>query len=371
MMTGEGMRDLLLIGGGHSHALLLQRWATSPPPGIRITLVDPNEKAPYTGMLPGLIAGHYRQDEMMIDLTRLAGRTGSAFRRDRVTGLDLAARRARLGSGEWLRYDVASLDIGIGSGLPDLPGFADHGIAARPLGTYATCWQDFLADCPQSPRVVVIGAGIGGVELAMASAHRLGRAGHAGAVTLLERGPRILPDLDEAARRRLLTALTAQGVTLRCGQTPVALGPGTLRLATGETIASHFTVAVAGARPQNWLRDTGLALDAGFVVVSPQLCSSDPHVFAVGDCAFMAHAPRPKAGVFAVRQAPILAHNLRVALTGSGRMRRYDPQRDYLKLISLGSKAAVAQRGGFSLQGRWLWWLKDRIDRGFMAGFGD
>ncbi|MBL4918809.1 FAD-dependent oxidoreductase [Szabonella alba] len=365
------MHDLLLIGGGHAHALVLHHWAASPDPGIRITLVDPNDEAPYTGMLPGLIAGHYPRDEMMIDLRRLAARAGAEIRRDRVVALDRIGGRARLQDGDWLRYDVASLDIGIGSGLPGLPGFDRYGVAARPLGDYAGRWAAFLADCPQRPQVVIIGAGVGGAELAMASAHRLRAMGSRPQVTLLERGPRILPGLPGGARRRMLAALTAQGVDLRCNAVPARLAPQAVHLADGTEIASDFTVSVAGARPQGWLTETGLALDAGFVTVSPQLRSSDPRIFAVGDCAHMAHAPRPKAGVFAVRQAPVLAQNLRAALTGSGDLRRYDPQRDYLKLISLGGKAALAERGGIVLQGGWLWRLKDRIDRGFMAQFRD
>jgi len=365
------VKDLLLIGGGHAHALLLRRWGMDPQPGVRVTVVNPGPVAPYTGMLPGHIAGHYRREEMMIDLVRLARFAGARVVLDRVEAIDRERRRARLGSGGWLRYDVASLDIGIASDLPDLPGYAEHAVAAKPLGPYAARWEAFLADCPAAPRIVVVGGGIGGAELAMASAHRLQDMGRVAEVTLLERSAEVLPGMGAGARRALLAALSDHGVTIRTGAEPVAFGPGEVRLKGGTTLAADFMLSVAGARPQGWLAETGLALTNGFVTVGPELQSNDPAIFAVGDCAHMAHAPRPKAGVFAVRQAPVLFHNLRAVLAESGALRRYRPQRDYLKLISTGRKAAVADRSGLPLRGRWLWHWKDRIDRKFMAKFED
>lgn len=365
------VKDLLLIGGGHAHALLLRRWGMDPQPGVRVTVVNPGPVAPYTGMLPGHIAGHYRREEMMIDLLRLARFAGARVVLDRVEAIDRDRRRARLGSGRWLRYDVASLDIGIASDLPDLPGYGEHAVAAKPLGPYAARWEAFLDDCPDAPRVVVVGGGIGGAELAMASAHRLRGLGRKAEVTLLERSAHMLPGMGSAARRALLAALSDHHVTILTGAEPVAFGPGEVRLSDGGVLASDFTLSVAGARPQGWLSETGLALTNGFVTVGPDLRSSDEAIFAVGDCAHMAHAPRPKAGVFAVRQAPVLYHNLRAMLAETGALRDYRPQRDYLKLISTGGKAAVADRSGLPLRGRWLWHWKDRIDRKFMAKFED
>ena len=363
------VKDLLLIGGGHAHALLLRRWGMDPQPGVRVTVVNPGPVAPYTGMLPGHIAGHYRREEMMIDLVRLARFAGARVVLDRVEAIDRDARRARLGSGRWLRYDVASLDIGIASDLPDLPGFDGHAAAAKPLGPYAARWDAFLADCPEAPRVVVIGGGIGGAELAMASAHRLRGMGRAPQVTLLERSAHVLPGMGAGARRALLAALADHGVTIRTEAEPARIDAKVVALVDGTVLASDFTLSVAGARPQGWLAETGLSLANGFVTVTPELHSSDPAIFAVGDCAHMAHAPRPKAGVFAVRQAPVLFHNLRAVLAGTGALRRYQPQRDYLKLISTGGKAAVADRSGLPLRGGWLWRWKDGIDRKFMAKF--
>lgn len=364
-------RDLLLIGGGHAHALLLRAWGMDPLPGVRVTLVNPDPAAPYTGMLPGHVAGHYARDAMMIDLAPLCAYAGARLILGRAEAIDRAARTVRLEGGRRLRYDVASIDVGITSDLPDLPGFADHGHAAKPLGRFAAAWDAFVARGLAFPRVAVIGGGAAGVELAMAAAHRLRARGARPEVALLERGPRILGGLGEAARRALSRHLAASGVEVVTGAAIEAIGPDHVALAGGRRIGSDFTLSAAGARAPAWLAATGLGLHEGYAVTGPTLQSSDPRVFAVGDCAHMAFAPRPKAGVHAVRQAPVLHANLRAALSGNGRMRRHRPQRDYLKLVSAGGRGAVAERFGLVLDGPRMWRWKDRIDRRFMDRLAD
>ncbi len=341
-----------------------------PLPGLRLTLVNPGPAAPYTGMLPGLIAGHYARDEIMIDLVRLARLCGARLILDRATGLDLAARTVRLAGRPPLAFDLCSIDIGIGSDLPEVPGHAAHAVAAKPLGRYAEAWEAFVARRMPAPRLVILGAGVGGVELALASAQRLRAAGARPQVTVIEREARVLPNIGARARDTLLRHAAAAGIAFRTGTTAREIGPDSVTLTGGEVLGSDFTLSVAGSRPQPWLAETGLAAERGFLIVGPTLQTSDPGVFAAGDCAHMAFAPRPKAGVFAVRQAPVLFHNLRAAATGAA-MRAYRPQRDYLKLVSTGGRNAVADKFGLRSGGGWLWRLKDRIDRRFMAMFAD
>ncbi len=363
------IRDLVLLGGGHAHALVLRMWAMDPLPGTRVTLINPDPVAPYTGMLPGLIAGHYQRSDLMIDLVRLARFANARLILDRATGIDRDARLIHLQGRPPLPYDLAAIDIGITSDLPNLPGAFDHAVAAKPLGAYAAKWEAFLARRLAYPRVAILGAGLGGVELALATAHRLKAEGVKAQVTLLDRSDSPLPDLSAAARRAVLQALGSFGITLRLGTTVTAIGPASVTLEDGEEIGSDFTLTVTGARPQGWLADTGLAHELGFLTTSATLRTSDPLIFASGDCATLTDDPRPKAGVFAVRAAPILLHNLRATLSGQP-LRRFKPQSDYLKLISLGAQSAVAAKWGVTLSGPRFWRLKDRIDRAFMARFG-
>ncbi|WP_102225528.1 selenide, water dikinase SelD [Acidimangrovimonas sediminis] len=367
-------RDLVLIGGGHAHALVLRRWGMKPLPGVRVTLINPHPTAPYSGMLPGHIAGHYRREELEIDLVRLARHAGARVILGRAEGMDLAARTVAVPGRPPVAYDVASLDIGITTEMPDLAGFALHGAPAKPMDDYAARWEAFVEAAARgeaAPVVVVLGSGIAGVELALASAHRLRKAGVTPSVTIVERAAEALPNIGPGARQRLLAHLRRAGVEVLTGATATEAAAEGLRLSDGRLLAAGFLLGAAGARPQPWLAATGLQLTDGHVDVGPTLQSlSDPAVFAAGDCAHLTHAPRPKAGVFAVREAPFLYDNLRAAL-GVGRMRAYQPQKDYLKLVSTGFKGAVADKGGLRLNGRWLWHWKNRIDRKFMRRFLD
>ena len=369
-MPLPAIADLVLIGGGHAHALVLRMWGMNPMPGVRLTLINPGPVAPYTGMLPGHIAGHYTRAQMMIDLVRLSRFAGASLILDHATAIDPVAKRITLTNRPDIAYDIASIDTGITSDLPGIPGFADHAFAAKPLGAYADHWDAFVANPPQSPHIVIIGAGIGGAELAMASLHRLRGLGATPHVTLIDQNPDMLRGTGPSARRSVLAKLTEMGVTLLPSTQVTRIDATSVHLQNGTTLPSDFTLSVATARPQDWLRQTGLALTDGFLTLNPRLQTSDPSIFAAGDCATLPHAPRPKAGVFAVRAAPILHQNLRAALSGQS-LHQFHPQRDYLKLISTGTRSAIADRSGFSLQGPWLWRWKHHIDAKFMAKFTD
>ncbi len=357
--------DLLLIGGGHAHALVLRRWADGRPPPGRIILVDPQARAPYTGMLPGHIAGHYERADLDIDLTALTASARAEFVQSRIVALDPDANTARLEHGGTLGFRVASLDIGITSAAPNLDV-----TPAKPLGAFAEAWSDYLdrvSAGAAAPRIAVIGGGVGGIELVLAMAFRLRRlvAGRIDA-TLIEAADTILPGGPATLRRALAKALRRHSIRVLTGKPVSSYGMDQILLADKTDIAADFAVAAAGAQPAGWLGGTGLSLENGFIRVGPDLSAENhSHIFAAGDIAHMTHDPREKAGVFAVRQAPVLAENLAAALKNEARQ-DFDPQQDYLKLISLGGKSAIASKWGVAAQAPGLWSWKNRIDRAFM-----
>ena len=362
------VRDLVLIGGGHTHALVLRKWGMKALAGVRVTLIDPGPTAAYSGMLPGFVAGHYGRDDLDIDLVRLARFAGARLVIGAVTAIDAQARQITVPGRPPIAYDVASIDVGITSAMPALPGFADHAVPAKPLGPFASRWDAFR-DHATDPRIAVIGGGVAGAELAMAMTHSLRQRGLTPVAHLIDRG-RVVDTLGDTARGRMLAALAANGVTLVEDATVDRIAEGAVVLADDRRIAADFIVGAAGAKPHDWQAGIGVALHDGFIAVDRHLQTSDPALFAVGDCAHLTHDPRPKAGVYAVRQAPVLFDNLRAVLSG-GHMRPYSPQKDYLKLISLGDKFALAERFGTALSGPLLWRWKDHIDRKFMRQFDD
>ncbi|WP_439123919.1 selenide, water dikinase SelD [Marivita sp.] len=359
-------QDLVLIGGGHTHALVLRKWAMKPLPGARLTLINPGPTAPYSGMLPGFVAGHYSRDQLDIDLVRLSQTANARLIIGSVTGISPDSSTIQIDNHAPIGFDITSVDVGITSDMPALPGFTEHAVPAKPLGPFAAKWDAFRnGDGPAA--VAIIGGGVAGAELAMAMAHALEKRNRPAAIHLIDTST-VLSALPTKSAAKLRDAMKALNIRLHENAQITHLTENTVHLAVGGTITASFITGAAGARPYPWLADTGLNTHDGFLTVNARLQTSDPRIFAVGDCAHMAHAPRPKAGVYAVRQAPVLLHNLSSTLSG-GPLKQYVPQKDYLKLISLGKKSALGDRFGLTFTGGWVWDWKDRIDRRFMDQF--
>ncbi|QDY70857.1 selenide, water dikinase SelD [Qingshengfaniella alkalisoli] len=367
--------DLVLVGGGHSHAIFLRKWGMKPLPGVRVTLINPGPTAAYSGMLPGHVAGHYTREALDIDLVRLCRFAGARLILAPATAIDTGRKHICVKSRGEIGYDVASLDIGVHSRMSGIEGFDAHAVPVKPLGAFATRWQAFLADVSagtRRPQVAVIGAGVAGVELAMAAMHALRQIPKTSPkVTLIEGRSTILPS-QPAPRSRLKRALDDNGIALHLNALIDRIDGDGVLLADGQRIASQFILGAGGAAAHRWLADSGLpTTEDGFVHTGPDLRVRDTDsLFAVGDCAHLDHAPRGKAGVYAVRAAPVLFHNIRAKLQG-GPLRPFHPQREYLKLVSLGDKSALAEKWGMTLAGPHLWRWKNHIDQTFMEKFRD
>lgn len=370
------MKRLLLAGGGHSHVFVLDALARAPAADVEVTLVSPFDRQVYSGMLPGWIAGHYAIEQCVIPLAPLAERARARFVQAHVARLDLDNRIAFTEASEPLPFDVISIATGPVMDLDAIPGLREHAIALRPIEVMIQAWPRLVAQLEaraeageDAATLTVIGGGAGGVELALAIAHRFRTACVPARVQLVTGKPGLLPTLNEGVRRRIARLAPARGVRL-IEDDAAEITRHTVLLADGGEIVSDVTIAAIGAAAAEWPRAAGLAVDErGFIAVDERLQSiSHPFVFAAGDCASMVGHPRPKSGVYAVRAGPPLAHNLLRYLAG-GRLRRWRPQRVALYLISTGPQHAIASWDGLSAEGRWVWRWKDRIDRGFVARY--
>lgn len=367
------MKRLVLVGGGHSHVEVLRRFALAPMADVEIVLVSPGADTPYSGMLPGLVAGRYEWRDCHIDLDALTARAGAKFRQTSVTGIDPLQRRVTGDEGLSLDWDVLSLDIGSCPPLDGVAGAGQHGVTVKPVDRFLAAWDGILERaCAEPLRLVVVGGGAGGVELCLAMHHRLTSTPRARLcdLTLVTQASTIVPDYAEGARRRLRAAFTRHGVGLITGVPVTGVDPEGLLLSNGARVPADVVVFTTGAAAPGWLRTTGLALDErGFIEVDDTLQStSHPGVFAAGDVAAHRDNALPKSGVYAVRQGPPLAANLRLALEGQA-LRAWRPQRRTLALLGTGDTHAVAVWGGWSAEGAWVWHWKDHIDRRFMRRY--
>ncbi|EAU42919.1 Ankyrin [Fulvimarina pelagi HTCC2506] len=358
------------MGAGHANVHVLEAFGKRPETSVELTLVTPQRRTPYSGSLPGYLAGFYTVEEMTIDAAGLAGFAGADLHLDRVVAIDPDARIATLGNGSSLEYDLLSLDIGSQPGT----GKAEAGVPVKPIDRFKQTVADILAKakCGTEPfRLAVVGTGAAGVELVFAFAARL--PAEIGArpfeLTLVGDQEEILTDRSPRTRARMTKALRKKGIRTVLGSPVARSREDRIILKNGFEIEADAIVWATTSTAQDWLTETGLALDAqGFVSVDESLRScSHPNVFAAGDIAALPD-PRPKAGVFAVREGPVLADNLRRAAHGMP-LRPYRPQKDWLSLLSTADGRAVADKWGYSFEGRWVWWWKDWNDSRFVKRF--
>ncbi|MDP3638846.1 MAG: selenide, water dikinase SelD [Azonexus sp.] len=374
------LRDIVLIGGGHSHVGVLHRFAMNPLPGVRLTVICTDTETPYSGMLPGYIAGHYRFDEVHIDLRRLAEFAGARYYRDEVIGIDRASRQVLCRQRPPVVYDVLSINIGSTPQLAQVAGACEHAVPVKPIRRFNERWLALLARVCQHPgatTIAVVGAGAGGVELTLAMQYRLrhellARGRHPDELRfhLFSASSQILPTHNARVRRAFASVLLERGVIVHLDAKVTQLSAGSLQTEAGEVLAADEIIWVTQAGGAAWLRETGLALDdKGFIRIHATLQSeTDPLIFAAGDCAAMIDHPLEKAGVFAVRMAKPLAENLRRTLLRQPLL-SYRPQQSWLALVSTGDPHAIASRGSFYARGDLLWRWKDWIDRRFMRKF--
>lgn len=365
------MKRLVLLGGGHAHLHVLQALARDPLAGAQTVLITPHDHLSYSGMVPGVVAGHYAPEQARVALAPLCTAAHVTLVQGQAVALDAAQRVLTLSDGRVAEYDVLSLDTGGTQDRDALPGAREHALFVRPVETLVQLLDRLREQAARrAVDVVVVGAGAAGFELALALAWALARLGDGSSrVALVTGGAQPLAGYPGAVVAQGLKALARHRVTL-FREACTSVESGALVLASGARLACDVPVIASGAEPPAWLGTSGLTLDErGFVSTGPTLQSaSHPAVFAAGDVATRWDAPHPRSGVHAVRAGPPLALNLR-RFIGAGQLQAYTPPPRTLNLLSCGERRAIMAWGDWVAEGRWVWWWKDRIDRGFIRRF--
>ncbi len=358
------MIDLVLVGGGHSHALLIKMWAMKPLGQVRLTLVSPEPLTPYSGMIPGYLAGVYSYEDVHIDLFRLTSFAEVRFLVDSVESLDLARKQVKLKATGTLEFDILSLNIG--STPYPLPDSSQRLTPIKPIQHFLHVF-DQLVLRTDIHSVAVVGAGASGVELALNLSIRLPQA----CITLIHSTSKILESFPDAVRDILLRELALRSIELRLDTTVESEKDGTL-VGTGfERKFDHIFWTTSPKAP-DWIKDSGLNVDRrGFVEILPSMqSSSHSFVFAAGDVSSLKGYNLAKSGVYAVRAARFLLANIKAYIQDKPQ-KLWKPNLTPLALIGINGKSAVAAKGSFGFRANFLWWVKDWIDRRFMDQFRD
>ena len=362
---------LIMAGGGHAQLSVLKALAQKPL-GIDAVLITPSPYQIYSGMVPGWMAGHYCLSECRIDLRPLAESAGARLIFAHVVGIDAKRRRVLLSDGMHLDYDGLSLDVGSEADLSLLEAAGERLLPIKPLGDFVQRWPTILTAALQQNyyRLVVVGGGAAGVELAFAAQHAFAtqRCKQA-SVALVASESGILPGHANGVKQCARALLEQRGITLVQAQA-VGTSEG-VALSNGQSLSADCIIAATGARPPAWLRNSDLALDKqGYVLVDAQHRSvSHPNVFAAGDVCMRSDIQLAHSGVHAVFAGPVLAHNLLAAINGH-ELESYRPRKKSLYLLATGPKHAIASWGAFSAQGHWVWVWKNWIDCRFMRKYG-
>jgi selenide, water dikinase len=368
------MKHLVLVGGGHSHLFVLEAFAGAPMPDVEITLINRTLHAPYSGMLPGLIAGLYTFDECHIHLERLTQRGKIRFIHGSVAQVDLKQKNISLDDGTRLNYDILSINTGSTPPLVDTPGALGQVLPIKPIEQFLAGWkrlQEQAAANERALRISVVGAGAGGVELTLAMQYALRHLARPPHFEIVCDSAEILPTHNAYVRRTFQRILQQRNVTVRPNIHVASVENNRLIDEHGAGSASDCIIWVTGATAAEWRQKCPeLTRDErGFISVNEYLQSmAQPDVFAAGDVATQIDQARPRSGVYAVRQGPPLARNLRHALREEP-LQPFVPQRRALALISSGDPYAVASWGELGFAGRWVWRWKDHIDRKFINRF--
>lgn len=369
-------KDLFLIGCGHSHITMIKKLGTCPLPDTEITLINTDMLTLYSGMLPGLIAGHYTFEDCHIDLQKLCQWAGVQFIRGEVQHIDPLTKKIYCHQHPSLQYDLLSINIGSQPAVNDIEGANEYGCPIKPFQQFLDHWQHWLKTAQTIntsvlQRIVMIGGGAASIEILLAMHYKLHHTTsiHA-SFTLVCANQNILSSYHEHVQAFFKRHLKILDITIISGKHVTSINQHQLTLDDGTILDYDFSAWATHAGAQSWPAESGLKCDnKGFIQVNQYLRSiSHLDIFAVGDSAAFMPNPLPKAGVYAIRQGSVLAKNI-TAILEDRPLLAFKPQKRFLSLLTTGNRHAVASWGPLFIRGKWVWWWKNHIDRAFVARF--
>ena len=363
-------QHLVLAGAGHAHMVTMAGIADIRRLGHEVTVIGPSEYHYYSGMGPGMLGRDYQPDDIRFTVKRNVEEQGGTFVLDSVAGIDPDRRELRLVSGESVHYDLLSFNTGSYIALPEIVGSSEQIFLVKPIeGLYRARTAIEAASQKEGVTVAVVGGGPAGVEVAGNLAHLLEKAKFPSKVILFV-GSGLLKNFPDAVRNTSRKILKDKGVVIRKEGHLRSIKDNCLQFASGTAQKVDFTILATGVHPSPFFREGGLQVgpDGGLLVNRYLQCPAHPEIFGGGDCICFSNQPLDKVGVYAVRENPVLFHNLKAFLQGEP-LQAFDPGGDYLLIFNLGAGQGVLRKNWFQISGRIAFLVKDWIDKKFIAKF--
>jgi NADH dehydrogenase FAD-containing subunit len=364
-------KRLVLVGGGHVHLLSLKHADQFIRAGAEVTLIGPDRFHYYSGMGPGMISRIYRPEQVRFDVRSMVESRGGTFVKAKVVSLDSANKTLLLQGGREISYDLASFNIGSYVPMHRIPGAEGEAIPVKPIENLELARETILAKSQGgTAKVLIIGAGPAGVELA-GNIWRLGQSESARVeIALASSQARVLPGLPEKASRIARQSLSQRGVRILSEFRVSSMAGGLANSQSGQGVPYDVAILTMGIMPQGLFADSGVETsEDGALLVNDYLQStSHPTIFGGGDCIAVKGKRLDRVGVYAVREAPILFHNLLAAIKGEP-LHAFNPQKQYLLIFNLGDGSGLFVWGSWIWKGRLAFTLKNYLDTSFMAKF--
>lgn len=374
---------VLLLGGGHSHVQVItyldKELQGEIKESVEVTCLTDGPKAWYSGMFPGTVSERYQPEDLTIDVQNLCKLHNTRFIDDQAVKIIAAQHKLLLRSGNEIQYDILAIDIGSRTkGTYSIPGVKEYALKTRPLHEFYAQIEGtesrLLSTCT-TPKVLVVGSGVAGIELSFCFYHRWSKIFNTPIeITILDSAEQILPGSSEYLRRVVQKNLDEKNINVMSNVRVKEVRENGVLLEDDSLLEGNVVIWAAGAEPHDI--ETDLETDSrGFFLVNCSLQSTRfKDVFGSGDCiqidAYKEGFP-PKAGVYAVREGPFVAMNIKKMLyqmlnNQISPLEIYKPQTDFLSLINLGDGRAIGTKYGIVLTGTWVMRLKDVIDIKFV-----
>ncbi|MBI80216.1 MAG: selenide, water dikinase SelD [Gammaproteobacteria bacterium] len=364
------IKDLLLIGGGHSHIKVIKSFGMNPIPGVRLTLINPDMYSLYSGMLPGIISGHYSFDDAHIDLIKLTSYSNCRFIKGKVIGIQSDNNRVIIEGRPPLTYDLLSINSGSSSNYKEIEDIDSIAIPVKPINSFLSQWKYIKSKINNSKKdrnIAVIGGGAGGVEIITAMRHSLGEKNN---LTLITKENKILSGFPKKTINYFEDHLKKNSIELIKNIEVIKITKGKVISKKEEEFLFDDIFLVAQTAGPQWLKESNLDLnDEGFLLVNNKLQSlTKENIFGSGDIIKFDKYNLKKAGVYAVRQGDTLNKNIRNFFKKRN-LNKYKPQKNFLSIITMGGKNAVVSKYSLSFKGKWVWHWKNYIDKNFISKF--